>query len=97
MEEQGYVRHSFLAEGSEYPEPDPGYTPVYPWAGTPTEPTHDRLSVCSGLNHGLRAGNEALGELEDSYTDRPGLNSVTDVAGNVYVDPYFECVDGNSM
>lgn len=93
-------RGNFLVEGSEYPEPDPGYTPVYPWAGAPTEPDqllHTRLRVRPGLEHQPGGGNEELGEPEDSSTDRHGLNFPSNVAKNVYVDRDIEFVDDNSM
>lgn len=98
MEDRRYRRGGFLVEGNEYPEPDPGYVPVYPWAGAPTEPNqlpHTLLSVRLGLDE-LGGGNEA-GELKGSSTDRHGLKSMTNVANNVYVDPDFEFVDDNSM
>lgn len=100
MEDRRYRRGSFLAEGSEYPEPDPGYTPMYPWAGASTEPNqlpHTPLSVRLGLEHELGGGDEVPGELEDSSTDRHGSNSITNVVDNVYVDPDIEFVDDNSM
>lgn len=88
-----------MAEGKEYPEPDPGYTPVYPWAGAPIPPNrllYNRPSARSGLDHALGGESEALVGLEDSVLDRHGLKSKKNVADNVYVTD-FEFVDDNSM
>lgn len=98
MEDRLYRRGLFPAEENEYPEPDPGYTPVYPWVGAPTLPNqllHNRPSPC--LDHALGGKNESLGGQEDSILDRHGFKSMKNVADNVNVNPDFEFVDGNSM
>lgn len=100
MEARLYRRGIFLAEGNEYPEPDPGYTPVYPWVGAPTTPNHlfyNRPSPRSGLDHALAGEDEALGRLEDSILDRDGFKSMNNVADNINVNPDFEFGDDNSM
>lgn len=93
-------RDSILVERSEYPDPDPGYTPVYPWAGAPTKPNqppHTRLNVLPDLDHRLWGGTEALREPEDSSTYRHGSHSTSNVVDSVYVDPDIELVHDNSM
>lgn len=93
-------RGHFSAEGNEYPEPDPGYAPVYPWAGAPTPPNqllYNRPSAHSGLDYALGEENEPLGGLEDSIFDRHGFKSKKNVADNLHVNPDFEFVDDNSM
>lgn len=100
MEDILYRRGIFSAEENEYPEPDPGYTPVYPWIGAPTPPhqlLYNRPSPCSGLDHALGGKNEAPGGLEDSILDRHGSKSMKNVAENVNVNPDSEFVDDNSM
>lgn len=100
MEDSRDRTSSFSVEGSEYPEPDPGYTPVYPWARAPTEPDqlpHTPLSVRPGLEHEFGGGDQTPGELEDSSTDRHDSNSITNIADNLCVDPDIEFVDDNSM
>lgn len=97
MEDRRYRRGSFLAEGSEYPEPDPGYTPMYPWAGASTEPGQLPHFPLSLRPDELQGGDESPGEPEDSSTDRHGSNSITNVVDNVYVDPDIEFMDDNSM
>lgn len=100
MEDRLYRRGIFLAEGNEYPDPDPGYAPVYPWVGAPTPPNqllYNRPSPRSGLDHALGGEDEALGGLEDSILDRHGFKSLKNVADNVNLNPDFEFVDYNSM
>lgn len=93
MEDRLYRSGIFLAEENEYPEPDPGYTPVYSWAGAPNQLLYNDPSP---LDHALGGENEALGGLEDSILDRHGFKS-NNVADNVNVNPDFEFVDDNSM
>lgn len=100
MEDRLYRRVPILADGNEYPEPDLGHTPVYPWAGAPTLTNHllyNGPSVRSSSKHGLGGGNEALGGLEETIVDRHGFKSKKDVALNVHASPDFEPVDENSM
>lgn len=100
MADRLYRSGIFLAEGNEYPEPNPGCTPVYPWAGAPTspnQPLYNPPSARSGLDHALGGENEALGGLNDSILNRHGLKSKKNVAGNVHVNPDSEFVLENSM
>lgn len=100
MENRLFRRGIFSAEENEYPEPDPGYTPVYPWIGAPSPPNHlhyDRPSPRSGLDHALGEKNEALGGLENSILDHHAFESMQSVADNVNVNPDFDFVDDNSM
>lgn len=100
MEDRLYGRVFISAEGNEYPEPDLGHTPVYPWAGAPTLINHlpyNGPSARSGSKRGLEGGNEALGGLEETIVDRHGFKSKKDVDLNVYASPDFEPVDDNSM
>lgn len=100
MENRLYRRGIFSAEENEYPEPDPGYTPVYPWARAPTPPNHppyNRGSPRPGLDYVLGEKNEALGGLENPILDHHAFRSIQNVADNVNVQPDFDFVADNSM